>query len=32
LNLGHLDPEQLPPLNSSGYYSGYNPGNFFGAA
>lgn len=29
LNLGHLDPEQLPPLNSSGYYSGYNPGNFF---
>jgi hypothetical protein len=29
LNLGFVDPSQLPPLNSSGHYSGVNPGNYF---
>jgi len=28
VNLGMLDPSKLPPLNSTGHYSGYNPGNF----
>jgi len=30
VNLGFLNPESLPPLNSSGHYSSYtNPGNLF---
>ena len=29
LNLGFLDPDQLPPLNSKGHYTAYNPGNYF---
>lgn len=29
VNLGFVNPESLPPLNSSGHYSGYNPGNYF---
>ena len=28
VNLGFLDASQLPPLNNSGHYSGFNPGNY----
>ena len=28
VNLGFADPSQLPPLNSTGHYSGVNPGNY----
>ena len=28
MNLGFLDTEKLPPLNSQGYYSSANPGNY----
>jgi len=29
VSLGLLNPSKLPPLNSTGHYSGYNPGNYF---
>jgi hypothetical protein len=29
VSLGQLDTSKLPPLNSTGHYSGWNPGNFF---
>jgi hypothetical protein len=28
VNLGFADPSKLPPLNSTGHYSGANPGNY----
>jgi len=29
VSLGLLNGSKLPPLNSTGHYSGYNPGNYF---